>query len=257
MLTPRFYQLKAIDMITQRFSTGVTRSLLSLATGLGKTICFGLLAKKLNTRTLIIAHRDELLVQAASKVKLVWPDSDIGFVKAELDEMENQVVIASIQTACKPNRLARLKEQGFGLCVVDEAHHATAHSYKSVLHELGFLGCDPNKLLLGCTATPRRADGMGLDEIFQEIPFHMGIKEGIEQGFLSPLIGRQILSRIDLKSVSSSHGDFIASELSQAINTSSRNSLIVESFKNHASDRKKALAFAQCCQFKVLVRNRS
>lgn len=244
MLTPRFYQVRAIDEVAQRFQAGKTRLLLSLATGLGKTVAFALLAKKLDTRTLILAHRDELLIQAADKIRLIWPGVDIGIVKADRDEVEAKVVVASVQSACRPNRLARLKERGFSLCVVDEAHHSTADSYKSVLQGLGFLEDDPSKLLLGVTATPYRADGTGLDEIFQEISFHMGIKEGIEQGFLSPLVGRQILSRVDLRGIGTSCGDFIASELSQAVNTPSRNKLIVESFIKHAESRKKALAFA-------------
>jgi superfamily II DNA or RNA helicase len=243
LISPRFYQGSSIETVIQRFQKGVTRQLLSLATGLGKTICFGLLAKKLDTKTLVLAHRDELLTQAASKIRLVWPGVSIGFVKAERDEVDSQVVIASIQTACRPNRLARLKEQGFELTIIDEAHHSTGDSYKSVLQGLGFLENNPRKLLLGVTATPKRADGSGLDEIFQEISFHMGIKEGIEQGFLSPLFGRQILSRTDLRGIGTSCGDFIASELSQVVNTPSRNGLIVSSYQRFAEGRKKTLGF--------------
>lgn len=242
-MIPRPYQISAVNTILQRFGQGLTRPVLSLATGLGKTICFGLLAKQLNTKTLILAHRDELLQQAADKVSRIWKGANIGILKGKRNEIGKQVVVASIQSACRPNRLRQLKAQGFKLCVVDECHHSTAKTYKTVLRELGFLENDPGKLLLGVSATVERADGTGLNEVFQEVIYHMGIREGIEQGYLSPLVGRQILSKVDLRGVGTSRGDFVVSELSRAVNTPSRNGLIVETYLKNAADRQRTLGF--------------
>ena len=82
MLKPRQYQIEAVKKVLTKWQEGVTRQLISLPVGSGKTIIFGLVAEALRERTLVLAHRDELLHQAKSKIKLVYPDADIGFLKA-------------------------------------------------------------------------------------------------------------------------------------------------------------------------------
>lgn len=243
MLEPRSYQLEALEAIEQSWSAGVTHQLISLPTGVGKTIVFALLAKSLNTKTLIVAHTEELINQAKDKLKVVWPEADVGIVKASQDETEAQVVIASIQTASRMKRLGKLRECGFDLLIIDEAHHAAAASYESLVRELGFFDEDPSKLLVGVTATPKRGDGVGLGSIFQEIVFERSISTMIRAGYLSPLLGKQIHTKIDLNCIGVSHGDFVASELAKAVNTSGRNQLIIENYQTFAEDRKKALAF--------------
>ena len=113
----------------------------------------------------------------------------------------------------------------------------------NVLRELGFLNEDPNKLLVGVTATPKRGDGVGLGGVFEEIVFERSINTMIRAGYLSPLIGKQIFTKIELGGVAVSHGDFVASELSRMVNTPDRNRLILDNYLKYASDRKKALAF--------------
>lgn len=243
MIVPREYQLEALEAVAEARIQGVTRQLISLPTGCGKTVVFALLAKELNTRTLILAHTEELIHQAVSKFKIVWPEVDIGVVKAEADEIEAQVVVASIQTASKLKRLSRLKEQGFGLMIIDEAHHATAPSYATIIEELGFFRDDPHKLLVGVTATPKRGDGIGLGNIFQEIVFERSMHTMIRSGYLSPLNGKQVFTKVELAKVGTRKGDFVPSELSKIINTPERNRLMVENYTQYALDRKKALAF--------------
>jgi len=243
LISPREYQSEALDAVSEFWGNGITRQLIALPTGCGKTVIFSLLAKERNVRTLVLAHTEELITQAVSKFKVVWPEVDIGVVKAKSDEVSAHVVVASIQTASKSKRLKKLKEQNFGLLIIDEAHHATAKSYKKVIEELGFLNDDLNKLLVGVTATPKRGDGIGLKSVFQEIVFERSMHTMIRSGYLSPIIGKQVFTKVELSKVGMSKGDFIASELSKIVNTLERNRLIVENYTEYASERKKALAF--------------
>ncbi len=243
LITPREYQIEALEAVANHYNLGIKQQLISLPTGCGKTVVFALLAKKLNVKTLVIAHTEELITQAVSKFKVVWPEVDIGIVKAESDDINAQVVVASIQTAARHQRLQRLKEQGFELLIIDEAHHAAAPSYASLVKELGFCNADNNKLLVGVTATPKRGDGIGLKNVFQEIVFERSINTMIRAGYLAPLVGKQIFTKIDLKSVSIRKGDFVAFELSRIVNIPERNQLIVDNYKQYASERKKSLAF--------------
>jgi superfamily II DNA or RNA helicase len=237
-IQPREYQLEALDAILFRQKKGVTRQLCVLPTGCGKTIVFGLLAKKLNVRTLILAHREQLIKQAVDKVSLVWPEASIGVCMAERDEIDSQVVVASIQSASRTQRLARLKEQGFRLCVIDEAHHAPSASYTTFLSELGFLNDDPGKLLAGMTATATR-QGIGfLKDIFQEVVFERSIGTMIKADYLSDLKGKRILTSANLDGLRTNRGDFVKRELAEVCNTPKRNALIVNSFLEHCSDRK-------------------
>lgn len=111
------------------------------------------------------------------------------------------------------------------------------------MQELGFMNGDPNRLLLGVTATPKRGDGIGLNEVFEEIVFERSIGTMIRAGYLSPLIGKRIITRTDLRGVGFANGDFVAGELSRAVNNPSRNNLIVDNFKEFGSGRRKAIAF--------------
>ena len=106
---------------------GVTRQLISLPTGTGKTIIFGLLVKQLGVKTLALAHRDELLGQGAEKMRLVNPAADIGIFKAEQrDGLTRNICVASIQTATRHTDW--LREKGFSLLICDECHHSSADS---------------------------------------------------------------------------------------------------------------------------------
>ncbi|MGA8165151.1 MAG: DEAD/DEAH box helicase [Waddliaceae bacterium] len=236
-IQPREYQIEALEAIISRQKSGVLRQLVSLPTGTGKTILFGLLAKELNTQTLIIAHREQLIHQAVEKIGLVWPEVSIGVCMAERDELNHQVVVASIQSASKFKRLKRLKECGFNLCVVDEAHHSGADSYKTLLQELGFLDGNNDKLLIGVTATPMRKGG-GLGDIFQEVAFERSISTMIRARYLSDIRGKRILTSTNLDSVSINNGDFIEYQLAEVCNTPERNALIADSFLEHCPDRK-------------------
>jgi superfamily II DNA or RNA helicase len=242
----RDYQIECLETILSEFKSGVTRQLVSLPTGSGKTVVMGALAREVNKKTLLLAHREELIDQAVEKFKLVWPGVDIGVCMADRDEINAQVVIASVQSASRPKRLARLQDEGFEVMMIDEAHHSASESYQNVINTLGFSG-NSNKLLLGVTATPQRSDKLGLGDTFTHVTFSRSISTMIRAGYLAPVIGRKILTNFSLNGIRSNNGEFSITELAEIVNTPQRNDFIVSKFKEYAGNRK-AIAF--CCDVK-------
>lgn len=240
MIALRHYQTEALATILQKYQAEITRQLVALPTGTGKTILFGALAREQNKPTLIIAHREELLTQARDKILLLWPDADVGIVKAELNEVDHQIVIASIQTISRPNRLQQLINRGIDLLIIDEAHHSAADSYRRVIEEMGFMAGDVGKLLVGVTATPQRGDGIGLDSIFEEIVYQCSLPTMIAGGYLSDLRGVQVKAWTDISGVHTRAGDFAQGELESVINTAEANQIIVKAFIKYANKRKAA-----------------
>jgi superfamily II DNA or RNA helicase len=241
MLTPRQYQTEAIDAVLNEWREGITRQLLSLPTGGGKTIIFALLIKKMQTPTLVLAHREELLTQAYDKIKSVMPDANVGIFQGRNRRGLNcQICIASVQTAMRHTR--SLRDRGYNLLICDEAHHARARSYEKVFRESGFLGNKPHKLLLGVTATPYRMDGRALGGVFQKIVFERSLVTMIREGYLSDVRCVSIGTHVSLDNVGIRNGDFANNELETAIDTPYRNRMIVEAYETYCVG-KKAVAF--------------
>ena len=169
----RDYQHEAVEAVFAAQAAGTRRQLLLLPTGTGKTVVFDAVIERVlhqtGGRALVLAHRDELLSQAQAKLRAVAPRLRSGIVRAERDEHDAQVVIASVQTLIRPARLARLGTD-FDVVVIDEAHHAAADSYTFILRQLGAFD-DDGPLLLGVTATADRGDGQGLDGVFESIVY--------------------------------------------------------------------------------------
>ena len=107
-IEPRPYQEEAIDVVNAAQRDGITRPLVALPTGTGKTVVFGYLLARRASPALVLAHRDELIRQAVDKLLLVNPDFQVGAVKAEENDVSAPVVVASVQTLARPNRLAQL-----------------------------------------------------------------------------------------------------------------------------------------------------
>ena len=234
----RDYQKECLDIILSESKGGVNRQLVSLPTGSGKTIIMSAIAQNLNKKTLILAHREELIQQAVDKFQLFWPGVSIGVCMGERDEIDSQIVVGSVQSCSRPKRLKRLKAQGFKVMMIDEAHHSVSDSYQRVIDTLGFVPGKPRKLLIGVTATPHRADKKGLGNTFDKIVFSRSIGTMIKAGYLSPVIGRKIQTSFILERMRSYKGDFSISDLSEAVNTQERNAFIVDKFKTYAQGRK-------------------
>ena len=220
----RPYQRDALTAIEAAALRGVRRQVVSLPTGSGKTVIFAHLCLAQQGRTLILVHRDELIRQTLDKLAMVAQETalDIGVIKAERDEHAGTVVVASVQTLQRAARLQRLA-QSFGLVVVDESHHALIeNSYGRILTHVGAWQAD-GPLVVGYTATPYRPNNAPIistalvPACFDEIVYSLPLLHLIAQGYLSPIVAKGILLDLDLDTVRVRHGDYLATDLEDAL----------------------------------------
>lgn len=208
----RPYQRAAVAGVRDRFAAGDRATLLVLPTGTGKTVVFAEVARRVvakGRRALVLAHRRELLEQAIGKLAAAG-------VRAELEQGparagDAPVVVASVATL-RGLRLANWRADAFALVIVDEAHHATAASYRAILDHFR-----PARVL-GVTATPDRSDGAGLGSVFASVAFRYDVAAAVRDGWLAPIRGRRInLEGLDLDAVRTVAGDLDRTELAGAM----------------------------------------
>ena len=275
----RPYQKDALDALvaykrkmTERHPYGGKRALVAMATGTGKTVLFAQIPKLARKKTLILAHRDELIDQTIEKVLAANPSLIVGREQAEDRAGDHaQVVVASVQTlAVSGARLRALDPDDFSVIVYDEAHHALSDGSIRILQHFGLMPhgddiswFDPDfskldekerkirlreymagfapginaPLLIGFTATPTRADGRGLEHIFDDIVYSMGIEDAIDQGWLSPIRGHRVNTKSDISDVPTQGGELVVSKLSGSVNNKDRNTLAVDNYCKHAFGR--------------------
>jgi ATP-dependent helicase IRC3 len=240
----RPYQVEAIRETRKAWHAGHTDVLGVAATGMGKTVIFCamtdlMLEQHQGKRALILAHREELVTQPVEKLLHFYPrwKFDVGIVKAEQNECNRQIIAASVQTVCREHRLAQILAHGpINLLITDEAHHATASTYRQVYQMLR--EANPNMRHLGVTATPIRADGEALREVFQETAFKYDIRYGVQHGYLVPLRVLGISTAISLRGVRSTAGDFNQSQLAKVMETDNAFDLIVATHQKYAGGRR-------------------
>lgn len=223
-LVMRDYQIEAVQGIYEQLRDH--RSTLAvLATGLGKTVIaaeVALLWPEQHGRVLFLAHRKELIEQAAKSIGL-HIDEACGIEMGQQSEARHgrslhglgKVLVGSVQTLCRLNRLKPYKPEDFGLIITDESHHATANSYKTIF---GWFQQNPQCRFLGITATPDRADEQKLGEVFETVAHKMDIIDGIEGGWLVPIEQRYVvIEGLDFASVRTTAGDLNDRDLERAM----------------------------------------
>lgn len=211
----RAYQQAAIDGICSQWQSGNRRTLLVLPTGCGKTIVFCKLAEKMvrqGNRVLIMAHRGELLEQAADKLHQAT-GLHCATEKAEESCLGSwfRVVVGSVQSLQRPKRLGQFPEDYFDTIIVDEAHHCLSDGYQRVLEHF------PGANVLGVTATPDRGDMRNLGQYFDSLAYEYPLAKAIRDGYLSPIKAETIPLQLDLRSVGIQSGDFKAGDLGTAL----------------------------------------
>lgn len=211
----RPYQQQARDHIHAEWENGHTRTLLVLPTGTGKTIVFASVAAdqvRAGDRVLILAHRGELLEQAADKLQ-----RSTGLVsaveKADATCLNTwfRVVVGSVQTLQRTARLERFPRDYFGTIIIDEAHHAITDGYRRILDY--FAGAK----VLGVTATPDRGDMRNLGEVFDSLAFEYKLTDAIKEGYLCRIMAQTIPLKLDISSVTMSGGDYAVGDLGTAL----------------------------------------
>lgn len=211
----RPYQQAARDSIHAQWEQGRLRTLLVLPTGTGKTIVFASVAAdqvRTGDRVLILAHRGELLEQAADKLQ-----RSTGLVSA-VEKAEStclnswfRVVVGSVQTLQRSTRLERFPRDYFGTIIIDEAHHAITDGYRRILDY--FEGAK----VLGVTATPDRGDMRNLGEVFDSLAYEYKLTDAIKEGYLCKIMAQTIPLQLDISEVGFTSGDYSLGQLGTAL----------------------------------------
>jgi len=211
----RPYQIEARDAVLSEWQGGMARTLLVLPTGTGKTIVFSaVIADRVaaGERVLVLAHRGELLEQAADKLR-----KSTGLMCAVEKAEESclgswfRVTVGSVQTLMRPQRLGQFPENYFGVIIIDEAHHCLSDSYQRVLEH--FSGAN----VLGVTATPDRSDMRNLGQYFDSLAYEYTLPKAIREGYLSPIKALTVPLKLDISQVGVAAGDYKAGELGTAL----------------------------------------
>ena len=214
-LQMRPYQQAAREAIHAEWNDGRRRTLLVLPTGTGKTIVFAAVTEdqvRSGSRVLVLAHRGELLEQAADKIKRSTGLAS-AVEKAEQTCLDSwcRVVVGRVQSLQRPARLEQFPADYFGTIIIDEAHHAITDGYQRVLEHF------PEANVLGVTATPDRGDMRNLGEVFDSLAYEYKLTQAIREGYLCPILAQTIPLQLDISQVALSGGDFAVGGLGTAL----------------------------------------
>lgn len=211
----RPYQEQAKTAVLEQWGAGVRKTLLVLPTGTGKTIVFAKIAEdcvRQSERVLILAHRGELLQQAADKIHSACGLS-CAVEKAEETSLGSweRITVGSVQTLMRESRLERFSHDYFDTIIIDEAHHAISESYQRILRYF------EDAKVLGVTATPDRGDMKNLGQVFDSLAYEYTLPKAIREGYLSPIKALTIPLKLDLTDVGTQAGDYKSSDLDTAL----------------------------------------
>lgn len=213
MIQLRPYQIECVEKIKESFLE-FNRVLVVLSVAAGKTIIFNEVAKsfiKNKGRVLVLAHREELLSQAAEKMSL-FNDIEYTVIKSGFEtDMDKYYYVGSVQSLYRPKRLKKFPRDYFSLIITDESHHLTCDTYQAILKYF------KNYKLLGVTATERKSEAKKFASMFDTKAYEYSIQQMISDGFGSRVIARNANISVDLSGVSIVNGDFSVRELDQEI----------------------------------------
>ena len=210
----RPYQQEAKDSVFEQWEK-VNKTLVVLPTGCGKTIVFAKVTEECvrrGKRVLILAHRGELLDQAADKI------AKTTGLRCALEKAEStclgswyRITVGSVQSLQREKRLEQFDKDYFGTIIIDEAHHCITDGYQKILQYFS------DAKVLGVTATPDRGDMRNLGEYFESLAYEYTLPKAIREGYLSPIKALTIPLQLDLSGVSMQSGDFKAGEIATAL----------------------------------------
>mgnify|MGYP002580547576 CR=1 FL=1 len=211
----RPYQQAARTAVHREWDEGRNRTLLVLPTGCGKTIVFAKITEdevRSGNRVLILAHRGELLQQAADKLERT------SGLKCAVEKAEQtclgqwyRVTVGSVQTLMRQKRLAQFPADYFQTIIIDEAHHAISDSYQVILNH--FSGAH----VLGVTATPDRGDKQNLGKVFDSLAYEYTLPQAIHEGYLTPIRALTVPIQIDFTQVGTTAGDYKPGDIATAL----------------------------------------
>ncbi|KAL8682468.1 MAG: hypothetical protein Q9186_001511 [Xanthomendoza sp. 1 TL-2023] len=269
----RNYQEECIQSVLSYLNKGHKRLGISLATGSGKTVIFTQLIDRIKpsqpsaTQTLIIAHRRELVEQAAKHCSNAYPTKLVEIEMGNLQASGSaDITVASVKSLNSGHRISKFDPARFKLVIVDEAHHIVASSYMDTLRHFGLVksrdaaysptdmlqhsgpatssGTAYPPALIGVSATLSRFDGIRLSDAIDHIVYHKDYIDMIQDNWLSNVIFTTVQSKADISRVKKGpSGDFQTGDLSTAVNNAETNEITVRSWLSKAADRKSTLVF--------------
>jgi superfamily II DNA or RNA helicase len=238
-----------LDSIRNEYLAGTYQQLVVAATGIGKAVILANIRRHmldlLNGKMLVFAHRDELVKQLIETLEEWNPDWKIGKEMAEEHADVDCDIVVSCNASIGREGAKRLERFGnFDYVICDEAHHSIASTYLNVFEQTGVLKPDSTRLLVGFTATPKRKnlkrtkkeqavletedeDLLQLKSVYKKIVFSYPIRKAIKEGWLVPLRGYVLKTRVDLSQIKTTAGDYQQDELENTVNTPERNAAIV------------------------------
>ena len=221
----RDYQEAAANGVFEAWKDN-TSALAVLPTGLGKTVLFAEIIRRMNergARAMVLAHREELITQAADKIKRVTGLE----AQIEMGEYHVQswwgdlppVIVSTVQTQCAggdgAGRMSKFDPQEFGLVVIDEAHHATSSTYRRCID---WYCQNPNCKVLGVTATPDRADEAALGQVFDAVAYEYQVLDAINNGWLVPIEQQMVtVGSLDFSGIRTTAGDLNQGDLAEVM----------------------------------------
>lgn len=211
------------NVLTAIRSDPCQSQLISMPTGTGKTITFLSAIKDQNKKCLILVHRTELLSQTKEKALLLgFKKEEISLITSEDKQPLKLITIAMIPTLIR--NLERYDPNDVEMMVIDEAHHATANSYRTIISHFRIF--EDKKLLLGFTATPLRGDKQQLSNIFHSHSFKMTLSEATQNGYICPVHGMKVDIDRSLSEIETVQGDYDIQQLDKIMNCDSINELV-------------------------------
>ena len=230
----RPYQEEAKEAVEGQWESGTKKTLLVLPTGCGKTIVFAKITEdcvRNGDRVLILAHRGELLGQAAEKIAKA---TGLGCATEKAEETclgsWFRITVGSVQSLMRESRLKQFSRDYFDTIIIDEAHHCISDSYQRILKHF------PEAKVLGVTATPDRGDMRNLGQVFESLAYEYTLPKAIKEGYLSPIKAVTIPLQVDLTSVGIQSGDFKAGDLGSALDPYLER--IAEEMKKYCREKK-------------------
>lgn len=210
----RPYQKKIVTDIWTAFDHGEKTALVVSPTGTGKTTIMSGIAEeqvKRGKRVLLLAHRNSLLVQGLKAIENAT-GIHVGFEGGkEHPKKEDYIIVSSVQTLSREDRLHKFNPKAFGLIMVDEAHHIPAKSYQTIMNYFS------EAKVLGVTATPKRGDHTDVSDLFGTVCSEYKLSDAIKDGWLSPIKIKKCPISIDVSNIKIQSGDYAVSEIGEAL----------------------------------------
>lgn len=234
LFEPRGAQIEALHNLEQSREEGLDKALVVAATGIGKTYLAAFDSKKYN-RVLFIAHREEIIKQAAQSFENVRPNESIGFFYGVNKDNSQNLIFALVQTLGKEEYLNEkyFSKDYFDYIIVDEFHHAVSNNYQKIIEYF------KPKFLLGLTATPERLDAQDVFSLCDyNLVYEVRLKDAINKGWLCPFRYYGIYDdTVQYEDIDFKNGKYDDNKLEEALMLNARGNLILKHYKKYKSTR--------------------